>query len=208
MGLVSSVIGGFTGSGAAGAAKAGADILSKASLKGGKLRAKGGEQAFDFLNEQLSPFASAFGGEDIAGLNALATDPNAQVDFLSNNPLFEALKNQSRESTFRTQSAGGALGSSGTDEILQNAFLAQGNDLINQQINRQLPLFQSAQNASTNLGNQGGSLLQSIQNSLANGIEGSAQARATGKIGAANAYGQGAKNIAGLGTSLLSMGVI
>lgn len=197
MGLISNVVDGFTGSGAAAAASQGGKRLSKAALEGGRLRAKGARQGFDFLNEQLSPFASAFGSEDIASLNALATDPQSQVDFLANNPLFEALKDQSREATFRTQSAGGALGSSGTDEILQNAFLTRGNELINQQINRQFPLFQSAQNASTNLGTQGSSLLQSIKNALAAGEEGSAQALATGQIGAANARAKGVENILG-----------
>lgn len=219
MGLLSSVVGGITGSTAAGAASSGGRRLSQAALdagdlrsdaliEGGEIRAQGGRDAFSFLNEQLSPFASSFDAQNIAEINALATDPNAQVDFLSNNPLFEALKNQSREATFRTQSAGGQLGSSGTDEILQNAFLAQGNDLINQQINRQLPLLQGAQNAATNLGTSGANLKSQIAavlaqggersaNALANALEGSAQALTTGDIGAANARSQGAQNLIG-----------
>jgi hypothetical protein len=255
MGLISDVVGGITGSDASRAIGRGADqlsaaateggdirsggfdilsqgaldsadILSKGLLKGGKLRAKGGRKALGFLEDQLSPFAGAFGQDDIAGINALATDPTAQMNFLQNNPLFEALKNQSREATFRTQSAGGALGSSGTDLALQNAFLSQGNDLINQQINRQLPLLQGAQSASTNLGTGGANLLTKIANAKASGVEGSAealgqgrlnsasalmggqnalaeaieaaaQAQATGGIGQANAKAQGAQNIIG-----------
>ena len=81
-----------------------------------------------------------------------------------------------------------------------------GNDLINQQINRQLPLMQSAQNASTNLAQGGGNLLQAIQNALATGQEGSAQALATGKIGEANARSAGAQNIIRLGTAAATGG--
>ena len=211
MGTLSDIVGGLTGSTQAGAARAGGRKLSQAALDAADLRAggadiqaQGGRDAFAFLQEQLDPFASSFGKRDIRGLNALATDPNAQVDFLSNNPLFEALKNQSREATFRTQSAGGQLGSSGTDEMLQNAFLSQGNDLINQQINRQLPLFQAAQNASTNLGTSGANLQTQIANALAqgqgylaSGLEDSAQALVSGSIGSANAKAGGVSNILG-----------
>jgi len=173
----------------------------------------------------LSPFANQFGQEDIAGLNALATDSQTQMNFLQNNPLFEALKNQSREATFRTQSAGGALGSSGTDLALQNAFLSQGNSLIDQQINRQMPLLAGAQNASNQLGVGGANLLTQIANAQAGGIEGSAgalaqgginsanflgsgledsaQALTSGQIGAQNARDAGASNLLSLGGSLL-----
>lgn len=202
MGLVSDIVGGFTGGNAADAAKRGGELLSTAALEGADIRALGGQQAFNELTRQLSPFAGQFSSEDIAGLNELATSPEAQVNFLENNPLFDALRNQAREATFRTQSAGGALGSSGTDEILQNQFLALGNDLITQQIKRQLPLLQGAQQAGTQLGIRGSGLLSGIADVLASGREGSAQALATGKIGEANAKAQGVRNLVNLGSTV------
>lgn len=201
MGFLSDFAGAITGSTAASAASRGGRRLAGAITEAGDVRAEGGREAFDFFREQLSPFATAFGGDDIAGLNALATDPQAQMDFLTNNPLFEALKNQARESTFRTQSGKGALGSSATDEILQNAFLTRGNELINNQINRQLPLYQGAQSATTNLATGGASALSGIKEALAAAIEDSMQAKVTGSIGAANAKSQGIGNILGLGAA-------
>lgn len=210
-GLISNIVGGITGSDAAKAASAGGKKLSAAALEGADLRfggtelqAQGGRDAFDFLNKNLSPFAGGFNAENIQGLNALATDSQAQADYLQNNPLFDILRNQAKEDTFRQQSAGGALGSLETDKLLQNSYLALGNDLIDKQINRQLPLLQSAQGASTNLGTGGADLLNFIgstqaqgQNYLADGVENSAQALVTGEIGKANAYGAGAANLLG-----------
>lgn len=204
----SQIVDSITGAGGRDAARKAKRILAEGAIEGSEIRAQGGREAFDFLNQQLSPFAGAFGSEDIANLNALATDPRAQVDFLTNNPLFEALRGQAREATFRTQSAGGALGSSGTDEILQNQFLALGNDLINQQINRQLPLMQGAQSATTNLATGGGNLLASIQDALARGREDEAQALATGAISEQNAIGDGTGNLFGLGGAIFGGGGI
>jgi hypothetical protein len=217
MGFISNIVSGITGSGAADAASSGGRRLSDAALEsaglrsqGADIQAEGGQQGLDFLTQKLDPFANQFSGQNIADLNALATDSETQMNFLQNNPLFEALKSQAKENTFRTQSAGGNLSSSGTDMMLQNAFLSQGNDLINQQINRQMPLLNNAQTASTNLGTSGANLLSQIANARASGLgfqatglEDSAQALTTGQIGAQNARDQGAANMINLGSSIV-----
>ena len=202
MGLIRDVVGGITGSTAASAASRGGKQLSKAALAAAQTRASGGRDAFDFLTNKLDPFIGTTPA-DFEGLTNLASNPQAQVDFLTNNPLFDALRGDAREATFRTQSAGGMLGSSGTDEILQNKFLTMGNDLINQQINRQLPLLQSSQSAATNVASGGSDLLMAIKEALAKGDEDSAQALVTGQIGAANAKAAGAGNILGIGGAIL-----
>ena len=228
MGFLSDFVGGITGSSAAGAATRGGQQLSEASLGAGDIREKFireglssqeglGREGLSFLQGQLSPFAGAFGADEISNLRGLATDPNQQVDFLQGNPLFNALRGQAREDTFRTQGASGTLGGSGTDEILQNRFLSIGNDLINQQINRQLPLFNAAQGAASTIGTGGANILQNIGSTQFGGLsgigsaqgsalEGSAQSLATGEIGAANARAQGAQNILGIGSALASGG--
>ncbi len=229
MGFISDFVGGITGSSAAGAATKGGAQLSAAALEGAGLREEGilsgltaqegfGREGLDILRGELSPFKGAFGADQISNLTGLATDPNQQLDFLQNNPLFDALRDQARQSTFATQSAGGALGGSGTDEILQNQFLSLGNSLIDQQINRQLPIFGAAQNAATTIGTGGANIFQNLGQSQlfgqqaigeaqAGGVENSAQALATGRIGAANARGRGAGNILGLGSAALSGGL-
>ena len=151
----------------------GGDITAAGIGEGGRLASEGilegsrqfgdtSRQGLSLLDQNLSPFANAFGAGDIDRLRGLATDPNQQASFVQNNPFFEALKSQAREDTFNRQSAGGALGSSGTDEILQNKFLAGGQALIDQQINRALPLLRGAQSAATNLGQGSANILSNI----------------------------------------------
>lgn len=217
----------LTGKESANAAREGGQQLSTAVLEGAGLREAGilqglsaqerfGREGLDILQSNLDPFTNAFGAEDIEGLRRLATDPNQQLDFLTNNPLFDALRSQARESTFRTQGSRGGLGGSGTDEILQNQFLSLGNSLIDQQINRQLPIFGAAQNAATTIGTGGANILQNIGatqfrgragigEAQAGGVEGSAQALVTGDIGAANARAQGTQNLLSAGTTIASL---
>ena len=209
------------------AAESGGATLSEAALGAGDIREAGireglsaqeglGREGISFLQNQLSPFAGAFGASDIAGLHGLATDPNQQVDFLQGNPLFNSLRGQAREDTFRTQGRSGTLGGSGTDEILQNKFLSIGNDLINQQINRQLPLLNAAQGAAGTIGTGGANILQSLGQSQLLGnqaigdvqgiaLEDSAQSIVTGEVGAANARSQRAGNILGQGAQIAAM---
>ncbi|PHQ82897.1 MAG: hypothetical protein COB69_00165 [Phycisphaera sp.] len=251
-GVVSGIkgaIGGFTGSSQAGAARQGGKALADSSILGGRIRSDAalgsadtrartiiqGSDAFDarsreglaLLREQLDPFASAFGQEQIAGLTGLATDPTQQLDFLQGNPLFAALRDQAREATFNTQSAAGDLGGINTDAILQNRFLTLGNDLINQQINRQLPLLQGAQSAAGTIGTGSADIFQRIAQNRASaladaggaralGVQQSAEARAqadldaaqartTGAIGAANASAAGAQNVVDTGFQLAGL---
>jgi hypothetical protein len=76
--------------------------------------------------------------EGIAGVSSLVTDPNVQKDFISNNPLFEALSKRATNTLFNNQAAKGKVGSGGTAEALQNSLLLLGTDLINQNVNQRL----------------------------------------------------------------------
>lgn len=223
MGFLSSLFGGD----AAGAASAGGRQLSEAALGAGDIREDAirealaaqqgfGREGIDILSGRLDPFANAFGAEDIQNLRGLATDPSQQLDFLQDNPLFNSLRDQARQATFSRQSRGGALGGSGTNEILENRFLSIGNDLIDRQINRQTPLFGAAQNAATTIGTGSANILQNIGSTQFGGLSGigeaqgsaledSAQALATGRIGAANARSAGAGNILSAGLGIASL---
>jgi len=195
----------FTGKTASDAAKSGAKTQSKAAVKAAQIEADAGERALALLRGDLEPFREGFGAEQIAGLSGLASDPSQQAAFLQNNPFFEQLKGDIRESTFRTQSAGGDLGGSGTDEIISNQFLRAGSDLINQQINRQLPLLQSAQNAAAQSGTQGAQIIGNVGAAQAGGVTGAANARAAGLIGSANARAQGTQNIISTGLGVAGL---
>ena len=159
---------------AAAGVTAGAGIRASGLLQGANQFEDFSREGLASLEGRLSPFADAFGAEDIARLKGLSTDVNAQSDFITNNPFFEALRNKAKEDTFRTQSGSGALGSSGTDEQLQNSFLAQGQGLIDAQINRGLGLMDRSQSAATNLGIRSSGILSDIGRAQGNATSGAA----------------------------------
>ena len=145
-------------------------------------------------------------------LQSLSTDPNAQVSFLQDNVLFDSLRESASSDIFANQAARGKLGSTGTEEALQSSFLKIGSDLINQQIrrtqgaiagregiineqlNRQLPLLNLGQASAAQVGAGSSELLTGIGN-----------AEAAGGVGAANAQAAGASNIAGLAATAIPL---
>lgn len=160
----------------------------------------------------------------------LATDPNAQLNFLQNNPLFASLQDQSRKDIFANQAARGKLSGSGTEELLQNRFLEQGNQLINQQLQRQSSALGTGQDIlNQQLARQGGSISagqdlinQQLNRQLpllnigqasaaqvgAGGVDlltGAANAQSAGQIAAANAQAQGTQNVAAGAGALLAL---
>ncbi len=170
--------------------RAGAD----AALAGARIQEEASREALDLLRSDLAPFREGFGEADLQRLRLLATDPSAQAALLQDNPLFQSLKDKSREDIFRQQSSAGRLGGSGTDQRLQSSFLSLGNDFINQQINRQLPLLNAAQASAAQAATGSSNLLTGIGN-----------AQAAGGIGAQNALAQGQQNVATAGSALMMM---
>lgn len=170
------------------------DIASNELLRGGNIAEARGREGLGILTDRLSPFADAFGAEDIARLKGLSTDVNAQSDFITNNPFFEALRNKAKEDTFRTQSGSGALGSSGTDEQLQNSFLAQGQGLLDSQINRGLGLMDRSQNAATTLGTGSANILTGIGSAQNQAIADAGRIRGGAMSGAADIRGNALTN--------------
>lgn len=81
-----------------------------------------------------------------------------------------------------------------TDDIISRNFIDAGNDIINQQINRQLPLLSTGQSSAA----------QSATGS-SNLLTGAGNAAAAGRIGAANAESQGAQNTASMIALIASM---
>lgn len=166
---------------------------AEASIKAAKMQVDAAREAREQLRSDLAPFTQM--GVDLApGVSRLASDPTAQMDFLTNNPMLSALQNQAQERIFANQAARGKLGSGGTQQALQESFLTMGNQLIDQQLNRQLPLLSMGQSSAAGVGAGSADLITQAGN-----------AASAGQMGAAQAQQQGAQNMAQLGAGLLAM---
>ena len=176
-GGLSEVVGSLDGSDAADAAK-----------KAARQQVAGMQAADAQFREDMNPFRNMLTPEQMqAGIN-LATDSQTQMDYLQNNPMFNNLMERSKQDIFGNLAAKGKLGSGSTQEALQQSYLATGNDLINQQINRFNPLLSNMQNAAARTGANSSAMLSGI-----------GEAQSAGTMGAANARSQGMNNLIGLG---------
>ena len=120
------------------------------------------KEAEERARADLQPFAGAGREamvglqEGLAGSSRLVSDPNAQRQFIQDNPFFDALAERSTRTLFQNQAARGKLGSGQTAEALQNSILLLGSDLLNQnlqqraQVNKQFQgLVNTGLNAAT-----------------------------------------------------------
>lgn len=180
--------------------KTGAEAAERAA----QMQAKTGKDAIEFqksalktIRRDLNPFKQA-GMAQLDGLGSLINDPNAQLNYVQNNPFFNALAGQARDQLFASQAARGRLGSGGTLGALQDRLLLMGNDLVNQNIGQRFNLAAMGQNAAA----QQGTMTQNSGNSISDLITGIGNAQAAGGIGAANALGQGAGNMASAASAI------
>lgn len=147
---------------------------AEATLAGSELQSAAADKASGLLD----PFQQI--GEQ--GLNQanLLTDPQAQFDFLQNNPLFqESLSNANRQTNQQAASRG-RLSSGDTLQQLSNNVLLSASPLISQQKQSIGDLLNFGQSTAFNQGNL---------------LTGQAAVQAGGLIGAENARAAGAQNI-------------
>lgn len=137
-------------------------------------------EALDLLRSDLAPFRNILSPNQLQDASQFTSDPFAQAGFLEKSPLFSGIKEDITQDTFNRQSAGGALGSSGTDEMLASQFLSAGNALINQQANRVNPFINVGQASAAQSGIGGADLLTGIGNAISGGQIGGQNARAAG----------------------------
>lgn len=194
MGFLSS----FTGSSQAKAAK-GAAMLQSQGVKEAQTELRKGERV---ARMDLRDFRE-LGRDSIDGLSSLVTDPNAQRDFIQNNPFFDALAQRSTDTLLNNQAARGKVGSGGTAEALQNSMMLLGNDLLSQNIAQRQGLVNTGLNAAGGMAN----ITQNTRAGIADLRLQNANAQAAGVVGAANARGQGMSNLVGLGTSIAGLGL-
>lgn len=215
MGIVKDFISGQTG---AKAAKRAASVQQAAADRGIAATEAGREQA----RADLEPFAAAGRGATtdlqvgLKELNRLITNPEAQKEFITNNPFFDALTKRSSDTLLNRASAGGKLGSGGTAEALQESVLLIGSDLLNQNITQRQNvnsafqnLVTTGSNAATNQARVSTGAAANISelglqnaNAQAAGIVGAQRARQTAADNAENRLIDAAKFAAGGGINL------
>lgn len=152
------------------------------------------ERAREQARADLAPFRS-FGAKQLGGLSSLITDPNAQRNFIENNPFFESLANDAQNRLFSNQAARGKIGSGGTAEALQNSLLLLGNNLLSQNIGQRFNAATLGANAAAGQA----TATQNVGSNIANIATGVGNAQAAGIIGASNARSQGQQNLLNVG---------
>jgi hypothetical protein len=150
--------------------------------------------------QDFEPYAET-GRQALGGLQDLVNDPNTQLNYVQNNPFFEAMRNQASSTLLQNQAARGKLGSGQTAEALQNSLLSLGTNLVNQSIAQRQGLANMGFNASAN---QAG-ISERLGANVASDLQGIGNVQAAGTIGAANARAAGTQNLLNTGLKIGSM---
>ncbi len=205
----------LTGETSANAAKhAGVLQSDAATLNAEQLKATGQEQvglvgeAGQQAGALFDPFAQI--GQQGIEQAGFATDPNAQFNFLQNNPLFQMGLDNANTQTNQMAAARGRLSAGDTlQQLNQNAMLV-GQPLINQQknaIQNQLTMGQGAANQQAAIGqntalNQA-NLAMGNQANVGNLLGSAAAATAAGHVAAKNAKSAGAAGLLNVGAGIV-----
>lgn len=197
MGFVKDAISGITG---ANASKRAANAQRAAAGEAIRTQREAKDQAISGFRPFVKEGQEALTGlrSGLEGVQNLVSDPNAQRDFITNNPFFEALAKRSRDDLFANQAARGKLGSGGTAEALQNSLVLLGSDLLNQNINQRLNVntqFQNLANSGLSAASGQANTLMGAATNIGNFQTQAGNAQAAGIIGAQNAR-QGAADAA------------
>lgn len=157
------------GGGTTATAGYGANILSKlnnapswlapvASLSSGALQYSGTQDAIKAEQEAqakqqgiLKPYVDA-GNTALTQESNLVNDPQAQADFVKNNPLYSNLAEDATRRLTATQAANGKLKSGGTAKALQDQLLNLGTNLVNNQVTNLHNITTTGANAAAGVG--------------------------------------------------------
>ncbi len=164
----------------------------------------------------LQPFTAAgtraIGGleKGLAGVSRLVTDPEAQREFITNNPFFEALTGRATEEIFSNRAARGKVGSGGTAEALQNSLLLLGSSLLNQNVTQRQNVntqFQNLVNVGQSSATGQANITQGTVDRDVGTITGVADKRSSlrtqrGNIEAAGIQGVAAAKVGGVQTAI------
>lgn len=139
-------------------------------------------ETLDTIRGDLEPYRN-LGTNNIDTLQGMVNDPQKKLDYVTNNPFFEALAKKSSDTLLNNQATKGKLASGGTAEALQNSLLLLGNSLVNENISQNQNLVNIGENAAA----QTGSATSATGNSVAGLFQDSGNAQAAGLVASANA---------------------
>ena len=208
----STVVGAYTGSRQASAARDAGDVQAQAAREGIEFQ----REALETTRADLQPFREAGEaqlsglGKDVSNLSSLTNDPNRQKSFIENNPFFKLLADDAQSRLFANQAARGKVGSGETAKALQNSLMLLGQDLLNQDVqrknialNQRFNLTALGENAAARQGTATTNAANSISELTAQG----ANATAAGIVGAANAKTAGINSGLNNALGIASLGV-
>jgi hypothetical protein len=98
------------------------------------------------VRSDFQPFVDA-GKMALADVQKLISDPNAQKEFITNNPFFDSLASNAEKRLLSNQAASGRVGSGSTQKELHNELLMLGNSLLDNTINRRMGLVKTGMDA-------------------------------------------------------------
>jgi hypothetical protein len=207
MSFVKDVFNSVTGKSQADAATSSANIQAQAGREGIAAQLQGNREAIAASNAAANKgigFLDQFGGITQRGIDesSFLANPQAQFEFLQNNPLFDlALENANRETGARAASQG-RLSSGDTLKQLSNNVLLASQPLIDRQrsdISNLLNIGQNITTAKANTaigaGSTASNILANQGANVSNTLGSIGAAQAAGVVGAQNARNQGIGNI-------------
>jgi hypothetical protein len=118
------------------------------------------QAALEQMRADLAPFTQV-GVEALPQLQSLL-NPQAQADFVTQNPLFQQLAQDTAQRVFANQAARGKLGSGETGALLGQQLLPLGQQMAQQQFNNLFSLGQLGQSSAAQQGAAGINTAQTI----------------------------------------------
>lgn len=192
LGVASTVGSAVAGEKGAKAAKKGAEIQAQAGLAA----IEEAKQARETARADLQPYTQ-FGLTNLPALQGILS-PTGQVDFLQNNPIFQASLKNLNDITLNNAAVRGRLAAGDTKQSFVNNWTAAALPILQ---NQQNALFNAVNLGQSSAAGQGNTALTTGQ-LVGNTLTDIGAARAGGIMGAANArsaaIGQGIRGITSL----------
>lgn len=127
-------------------------------------------QSLDRTRQNYAPYIQA-GQKAITRAEQLTNDPQAQLDYVQNNPFYKTMQETARDQLFSNQAARGRLGTGETLDELDKRTLLLGEQLVGNAIDRNLGVSNQGLNATNNMATadmNGGNILAQIFQNAAN----------------------------------------
>lgn len=168
---------------------------SRAASQGAGAQAAAGEQSIEQqraslerARADLQPFREA-GAETLPGLTELIQSPQAQEEFVTENPFFQSLTGEAQQRLSGNQATSGQT--EGTKKALENSLLLLGTDLVSQNVDQRFNLARLGANAAAGQATgtlQTGRSISDLATQIGN-------VQAAGAVGGANAQSQAVQDI-------------